>query len=139
MSPPYVPFTVDRFLGIRSDAKYSRYLDAAEVIRWISALPGMSRSGSNRVSRYEGDHPLQILVVRCDDGGNWPRGSEGEPVNLIELRCDDSDEALRAGYEAIAVVIAGNFGWEVADDRDGSVLWNPGQAATAAIRPTRFD
>ena len=130
---------MDRFLSIRSDARYSRYLDATEVIRWISALPGMSRSGLNRFSRYEGDHPLQILAVRCDETGNWPRGSEREPVNLIELRCDDSDEALRAGYEAVAVVIAGHFGWEVADSREGSVLWKPGQGATAAICPTRFD
>ncbi len=127
MTFPYIPLTVDRFLNVRSDAKYGRYLDATEVTHWISGLPGVTRSGSNRFSGSVGGAPLQLIVVQCDARGNWAGGGDdGAPVNLIELRCDDADDTLREGYEALAVVIASHFGWEVADNREGTVLWRAG-------------
>lgn len=74
MTFPYIPLTVDRFLNVRSDAKYGRYLDATEVTHWISGLPGVTRSGSNRFSGSVGGAPLQLIVVQCDARGNWAGG-----------------------------------------------------------------
>lgn len=128
MTFPYIPLTVDRFLNVRSDAKYGRYLDATEVTHWIS---GPSRGHPQRVEpvfRVRGrrssaaDRRSMRRAGQLGGGG----GDDGAPVNLIELRCDDADDTLREGYEALAVVIASHFGWEVADNREGTVLWRAG-------------
>ncbi len=105
-----------RYLTVRSDASYSRFILTEELVRFLATLPGLRQSDPMSFEAAHGLPWVTVILAECNTLGNY--ASDGLPsrlINVIEvIGPASSDEEW---YECLANRIAAFLGWEVVEEQ----------------------
>ena len=103
---------MNRYLNIRSDQDYSKFLETQKVKKILTELDSFKEDDYQVYKSTEGNPWTIINLLEADKEGNYSlnKGEHKEQINLIEIICSERDKQW---YEELTETIAKQVSWEV--------------------------
>ncbi len=112
-----------RYLVVRSDDRFTRAVATPVVTEFLLSIAGLRQVSARS---YHGlDATVQVLLLRCDQAGNYAVHTDQPPpenINRVELVCSCQGPQRYDEWQGLARRIAGFLAWEVVDDESDEIL-----------------
>lgn len=113
-----------RYLNIRGESDYSKFLPVEDIFSCIANIPELSQLSDRSFESVAGAPWFLVSIISCSSTGCYPGRTShtSKTANLIEFICSDDNFRKRFFYERLALGVAKSLDWEVVDANSSEVI-----------------